>query len=73
MSCDVAVQKLDAGNAKHESVQRELEAALEAQKLAHAEVQSRTSPHRAGAGEHPQTCMLCHSLLICSCSTPRDL
>lgn len=43
MSCDVAVQKLDAGNAKHESVQRELEAALEAQKLAHAEVQSRTS------------------------------
>lgn len=37
------VQKLDASSAKHENVQRELEAALEAQKLAHAEVHNRTS------------------------------
>ncbi len=37
------MQKLDASNAKHESVQRDLEAALEAQKLAHAEVQNRTA------------------------------
>jgi len=39
----VFLQKLDASSAKHESVQRELEAALEAQQLAHAEVQNRTS------------------------------
>ena len=37
------LQKLDASSAKHENVQRELEAALEAQQLAHAEVQNRTS------------------------------
>ena len=37
------LQKLDISSAKHESVQRELEAAQEAQKLAHAEVQNRSS------------------------------
>lgn len=36
------VQKLDASSAAHEAAQRELEAALEAQRLAHAEVQNRT-------------------------------
>ncbi len=38
-----AMQKLDASSAAHEAAQRELEAALEAQRLAHAEVQHRTS------------------------------
>ena len=68
MRCDVALQKLNASNAKHESVQRELEAALEAQKLAHAEVQSRTA-HIEQAQVSSRTCMLCHTLVTCSCST----
>ena len=51
-------QKLDASSAAHEAAQRELEAALEAQRLAHAEVQ-----HRASDIEHAQVRPCQHSQL----------
>ena len=65
------LQKLDASSAKHESVQRELEAALEAQKLAHAEVQRRTSlSDQAQVSSHGLTCAgmeLGHALSASHC------